>query len=128
MLRAVRAHVPLATALASSVVLGLAFAAPAVALPVARFKVDRPTPRVNRVVTFDATASLCDVPPCSYSWRWYRPTTPTDFDRLGTTMGVGPIIQFAWTTTGPKNVVLTVTAANSTHGRGSATKQIVVRP
>lgn len=82
---------------------------------------------VGSAHTYDASASLCDVPPCTYTWRWYRPTTMTSYDRLGTPMGTGPVITFAFSSAGVKNVVLVVVDSGSTHGRASVTRGVVVK-
>lgn len=119
---------PAALVCSGAAALTLALAGPAQALPVASFTVSTLVPKVGQPVTFNGAASTCTVAPCSYSWRWYRPTTATDYDRLGTSMGYGVKITYAFARTGPKRVVLTVTAGNSTHGSGSLSRTVWVKP
>lgn len=100
--------------------------AAASAAPTADFAYD-PQQVVGTTHTYDASASVCDVPPCTYAWRWYRPTTMTSYDRLGTPMGTGPVITYAFSSAGVKNVVLVVVNSGSTHGRASVTRGVEVK-
>lgn len=97
--------------------------AAAYAPPVASFTVDAATQTVGSTHTYDASASVCGLDPCRYQWRWYR-TTGTD--RLGTTMGEGPVLNYAFTGTGKKLVVLKVTQPNGTNNFSTDQKYVTV--
>ncbi len=117
---------PLSILAASVVAVGVNIFSPAVAdptlpTPTAPITVDIALPMVDQQVTFTATVA-CNLPPCRYQWRWYR----IPFDRLGSTMGEGEVMQYAFDTPGIKLVVLKVTDSGSTHPHVILTEAIIV--
>jgi hypothetical protein len=84
-------------------------------------------PAVGQAVTFTATA-VCDIPPCRYQWRWYRPGSGgrPSTDRLGTTMGEGSSLTVRFDTAGTKNVLLKVSNSSGTNGFGQLNKYVIV--
>ena len=95
---------------------------PAAAVPTVAFSVSSVGLSVGTPATYSADV-VCDEPPCRYQWRWYR---VLGNDRLGTTMGEGPELTFAFSTPGLKRVVLKVTNATRTHGFAVASQVLRV--
>jgi hypothetical protein len=102
----------------------LAVTAPAAAVPTVAFSVSSVGLTVGVPATYAADV-VCDVEPCRYQWRWYR---VIGNDRLGTTMGEGLELRYAFDTPGLKNVVLRVTNATRTHGFAAASQVLEVMP
>jgi hypothetical protein len=59
--------------------------------------------QTGNTVTLDATASPCHNGGCDFSWRLYR----ADGNRLGTTMGFGPVVTYTLPAAGVYQIVLT---------------------
>jgi hypothetical protein len=83
-------------------------AEPIATVPVITNPGGRPTPsftvvQTGNTVTLDARASLCDKGGCDFSWRLYR----ADGNRLGATMGFGPVVTYTLPAAGVYQVVLT---------------------
>ena len=95
---------------------------PAAAVPTVAFSVSSVGLSVGTPATYSADV-VCDEPPCRYQWRWYR---VLGNDRLGTTMGEGPELTYAFSTPGLKRVVLKVTNATRTHGFAVASQVLRV--
>ena len=112
----------LLAALAIFIGASLAVAAPAAAVPTVAFSVSSVGLTVGVPATYTADV-FCDEEPCRYQWRWYR---VLGNDRLGTTMGEGPELTYAFSTPGLKNVVLKVTNATRTHGFAVASQVLRV--
>ena len=55
-----------------TVALTLALASTSAATPIARFNFTPLHPQVGTLVRFNGSASVCDIPPCSYAWRAYQ--------------------------------------------------------
>src|SRR6476469_3528347 len=109
---------------ATAVVAGtavLATAGPAVALPTASFTASSTSPAVGETVTFTFTGS-CDVAPCRIQSRWFN----NGGSHLGTVIGEGEQITYAFETPGTYSVVSKITNATSTHGSDSASMGLVV--
>jgi hypothetical protein len=92
----------------------LMFATPASAMPVA-FTVSNTYPVIGEVVTLDASATVCDVPPCRYRWWWSRRTSSGSII-LGAQIGEGVVVTYAWNTPGIKYITL---AVSNSQVRGS---------
>ena len=125
-MRAFRTPLRSAAMTALALVLGLtavvSTAGSARALPTADFTFSPSGPVPGETVTFDFTGS-CDLPPCSIEWRWFR-----DGDtRLGTTMGAGDHLDYAFIRPGAYRVVAKITNSGSTHGSATATRVLVVQ-
>jgi hypothetical protein len=95
---------------------------PAAAVPTVAFSVSSVGLSVGTPASYSADV-VCDEPPCRYQWRWYR---VLGNDRLGTTMGEGPELTYAFSTPGLKRVVLKVTNATRTHGFAAASQVLRV--
>lgn len=91
------------------------------ALPTAEFAISAATPAPGAPVTFTFTGT-CDVPPCSVVWTWFQ----DGGRRLGTRMGVGDQITYAFPRSGLYAVVARVTNSTPTHGSSKATHDLVV--
>ncbi|GAB4008572.1 PKD domain-containing protein [Nocardioides ultimimeridianus] len=91
------------------------------ALPTADFTISATTPAPGAPVTFTFTGT-CDQPPCSVVWTWFQ----DGGSHLGTRMGFGDEITYAFPRSGLYAVVARITNANSTHGSASATHDLVV--
>jgi hypothetical protein len=86
------------------------------------FTASTATPAVGEVVTLTASDQIvCDYPPCRYQWRWFRTTS---YDRLGTTVGEGTTVRYAFTSPGTRIVVLKVTNSNGTNGYQTASHYV----
>jgi hypothetical protein len=94
---------------ASAALLLAAGASSAAARPVPSFTA---TPGLNQTVAFDATASVCNIAPCGYNWKYYGPTT----NRLGVQMGNVANISYRFPAIGFYSVVLTVSERCSPKG------------
>jgi hypothetical protein len=92
------------------------------AAPTAEFTFTPPAPTVGQPVTFTFSGT-CDLDPCTVDWRWFR----TGGSSLGTSMGRGEVITYAFPTIGTYSVVAQITNAGSTHGSATATHAVVVR-
>ena len=92
------------------------------AAPTSEFTFSPQTPSVGQPVTFRFTGT-CDIPPCSVDWTWFKPGGSS----LGTNMGEGEVITYAFPAVGTYSVVADITNAGSTHGSARATHAVVVR-
>jgi hypothetical protein len=110
-----------------TVALTLALASTSAAKPIARFNFTPLQPRVGTLVRFNGSASVCDIPPCSYAWRAYQARSDgTFFPRLGINFAFRRIATYTFTQPGLWLVTLSVT--NSGPGRagpGSARESSV---
>ena len=59
--------------------------------------------QTGNTVTLDASASPCHNGGCDFSWRLYR----ADGNRLGATMGFGPVVTYTLPAPGVYQIVLT---------------------
>jgi hypothetical protein len=59
--------------------------------------------QTGNTLTLDASASPCHNGGCDFSWRLYR----SDGNRLGTTMGFGPLLTYTLPAAGTYQIVLT---------------------
>jgi hypothetical protein len=115
------------TKLATALIVAAAISAPgsAFALPTAQITDPPLVPvQVGDVITFDASASICDFPPCRYIWTWYYPSGIT-----GGQMGQGEIIDFAFPAEAAGRlvaVVVKVVDNTFTHGFGTSTVRVSV--
>src|SRR5690242_11506461 len=122
MKRASRRLPGLAATLCLLIAASMITATPAAALPISDFTVSSSNLLVGESATFTFTGS-CDVPPCRITWRYF-----TDGGaHLGTSMGEGPEITFAFGRSGNYAVVAKITNATSTHGSASETHGVQVR-
>ena len=125
-MHAFRAPMRSATTVALALLLGVALVVSTVgtarALPTADFTFAPSGPVPGEAVTFTFTGS-CDVPPCAVEWRWFRDGGP----RLGTSMGAGDEITYAFSRSGAYRVVAKITNAGSTHGSATATHAVSVQ-
>jgi hypothetical protein len=108
-------------ALVLSLAMVVAFAGTASALPTSDFTFDVTNPTVGQPVTFTFTGT-CDVEPCRIQWRWFTNT------RLGTTMGEGSVLTYAFDAVDSYSVVAKITNATPTHGSVSMTHALTVVP
>lgn len=92
------------------------------ATPTSEFTFSPQVATVGQPVTFTFRGT-CDLPPCTVDWRWFR----TGSSSLGTSMGSGPVITYAFPGIGNYSVVADITNAGSTHGSARATHVIEVR-
>lgn len=95
----------------------------ALALPTATFTVSSSQQTQGVAYHYDSAGSVCDIPPCSYAWRYYRTSSP---DRLGTTLGSGPVGDFKIYDAGRFTVTLKVTNSGSTHGYSTYSRVVTV--
>jgi hypothetical protein len=92
------------------------------AAPTAGFTFSPAAPSVSQPVTFRFSGT-CDIDPCAVDWRWFQPGGSS----LGTAMGSGLVLTYAFPAVGTYNVVARITNAGSTHGSATATHAVVVR-
>ncbi|HVH95129.1 MAG TPA: hypothetical protein VM688_09440 [Nocardioidaceae bacterium] len=92
------------------------------AAPTAEFSFTPAAPTVHQPVTFRFSGT-CDLDPCTVKWRWFQ----TGGSSLGTSMGQGEVLTYAFPTAGTYSVVARITNAGSTHGSATATHAVVVR-
>jgi hypothetical protein len=104
-----------------SALLIFASAGSASAAPTADFTASTARPAAGQPVTFTFTGT-CDVPPCRIQWRWFR----SGGSSLGTSMGEGSVITYAFTQAAVYSVVARITNSTSTHGHASATHGVIV--
>ena len=88
--------------------IALAPAEPATPVPVVTGHGGVATPsftvsQTGNTVTLDASASPCHNGGCDFSWRLYR----ADGNRLGATMGFGPVVTYTLPAPGVYQIVLT---------------------
>ncbi len=125
-MHAFRAPMRSVTIAALALLLGVALAVSTVgtarALPTSDFTFAPDGPVPGEAVTFVFTGT-CDVPPCAVGWRWFRDGGP----RLGTSMGAGDEITYAFSRSGDYRVVAKITNAGSTHGSATATRTVSVQ-
>ncbi len=100
----------------------VATASGARAVPTADFSFGPDAPAVAEPVHF-TFSGVCDVAPCRIQWRWFRDGGSS----LGTAMGEGEELDYAFAASGDYAVVAKVTNATSTHGSASTTRTVVVR-
>jgi hypothetical protein len=63
------------------------------------------TPGLNQTFTFDASATVCNIAPCGYGWKYYGATT----NRLGNQIASSdPVMSYRFPAIGFYSVVLTV--------------------
>ena len=91
------------------------------AAPTAAFTYGPTAPAVREPVTFRFTGT-CDVEPCSIEWRWFQASGST----LGTTMGRGDVLTYAFPRAGSYTVRAKITNATSTHGSDFTSQSIDV--
>ncbi|HJQ04499.1 MAG TPA: hypothetical protein VJ872_03600 [Nocardioides sp.] len=91
------------------------------ALPTADFTISAPTAAPGAPVTFRFTGT-CDLPPCSVVWTWFQ----DGGSHLGTRMGVGEQISYAFPRSGLYAVVARITNSTPTHGSAKATHDLLV--
>ena len=91
------------------------------AAPTASFTFAPTAPVVAQPVTFTFTGA-CDATPCRITWRWFTDGGSS----LGTTMGEGEVISYAFSAVGTYSVVAKITNATSTHGSATATQAVAV--
>lgn len=91
------------------------------AAPTAEFTFSPPAPAVRQPVTFTFQGT-CDVPPCTIEWRWFQ----TGGSSLGTSMGRGEVISYAFPRAGIYTVRAKITNASSTHGSAFASHSLQV--
>jgi hypothetical protein len=96
--------------------------ASASATPTAEFSFSPAAPTVGQPVTFKFSGT-CDLDPCTIDWRWFQ----TGGSSLGTSMGEGELLTYAFPAVGTYSVVAKITNAGSTHGSATATHAVVVR-
>ncbi len=72
-------------------------------------------------VTFTFGGS-CDEPPCRIQWRWFGDGGSS----LGTSMGEGDQVVYAFTDAGSFRVVAEITNSHSTHASAISTQVVVV--
>src|SRR3954454_10130636 len=65
------------------------------AVPTSEFTIDNAAPQAGEPVAFTFTGA-CDLPPCRIQWRWFQ----TGGSHLGTTMGEGPQLAYAFPRSG----------------------------
>jgi hypothetical protein len=82
---------------------------PAVATTTAGFSYSPGSPVTGSPVTFDAAASACGAPPCSYAWS--DDGSPTRPPRVLYPLGTGQTMHFTFQGAGTKYVRLVVTDA-----------------
>jgi hypothetical protein len=109
------------TALFLALAMVFAFAARASALPKAEFTFDVAAPVVGQPVTFTFTGA-CDVAPCRIRWTWFT----TGGSALGTLMGEGPALTYAFPAVETYSVVAHITNSTPTHGSASMTHAVAV--
>jgi len=103
-------------------VLLLAWSGAASAVPTAEFAFGPTTPEVAQPVTF-AFNGTCDVPPCRIQWRWFK----AGGSSLGTFMGEGPVLAYAFPAVGAYFVVAKMTNSTRTHAFATVTHVVSVR-
>ncbi len=91
------------------------------AQPTASFSFSPPSPTTAEPVAFTFTGS-CDAPPCRIQWRWYE----SGGSSLGTSMGEGDQIVYAFAAAGSYAVVVRITNSLPTHGSATDTQSILV--
>src|SRR6478735_848181 len=116
-------HVKGFTAILFASALAFSFAGTASALPVSDFTTSSTAVTVNEPVTLTFTGS-CDLEPCRIAWRWFQ----VGGSSLGSTIGEGPEVVYAFGSAGVYFVVAKITNAGSTHGSSSSTQVITVDP
>src|SRR6476619_3131318 len=114
-------HVKGFTAVLFASALAFSFAGTASALPVSEFTTSSTAVAVGEPVTLTFTGS-CDLEPCRIQWRWFV----VGGSSLGSTIGEGPEVIYAFSSAGDYFVVAKITNAGSTHGSSSSTQVITV--
>ena len=94
---------------ASAALLLAAGASSATARPVPSFTA---TAGLDQTVALDASASVCNIPPCGYTWKYFGPKT----NRLGVQMGNLAKISYRFPSIGFYTVTLTVSERCSPAG------------
>jgi hypothetical protein len=117
----VKALGALALTLLISLVTLFSTAGIASAAPTAEFTFSPTAPAVREPVTFTFDGT-CDVPPCSVEWRWFQDGGSS----LGTSMGRGDVLSYAFPRAGIYAVRAKITNATSTHGSATATHSLMV--
>ena len=74
------------------------------AAPTAEFTFSPPAPTVHQPVTFTFSGT-CDLDPCTVNWRWFQPGGSA----LGTSMGQGEVLTYAFPAVGTYSVVAKIT-------------------
>jgi peptidoglycan hydrolase-like protein with peptidoglycan-binding domain len=110
-------------ALVFSVAMVVGFADRASAAPTSEFTYDVMVPAVAEPVTF-TFAGTCDVAPCRIQWTLFT----TGGSHLGTAMGEGLVLTYAFPAAGTYSIVASITNATSTHGSASMTHTLTVVP
>lgn len=109
-------------ALCMSLAMTFFSASSASAAPTAEFTYDPTAPAVAQPVRFTFTGT-CDVAPCRIQWRWFR----TGGSSLGTSMGEGPVVTYAFSDVGTYFVVAKITNASKAHSVATVTHALPVR-
>jgi hypothetical protein len=92
------------------------------AAPTASFRVSTTNPTVHQPVTFTFEGT-CDVPPCTIDWRSFADSGGSS---LGTFMGRGEVLTYAFPAADGYRVTAKITNATSTHGSAVATQSLTV--
>jgi len=118
----VRTTTGIAIFLLVTLALSVTSAGGASAEPTASYTFSPTAPTVHEPVTFTSTGE-CDVPPCRTQWRYFQPGGSS----LGTSMGEGEVLTYAFPEAGAYQVVMKITNATSTHGSASASQGVRVQ-
>jgi hypothetical protein len=118
----VRAVLASALALLVSVLTLFASAGVSSAAPTAEFTFSPQAPTVGQPVTFTFRGT-CDVEPCAVEWTYFR----SGGSSLGTHMGRGEVLTYAFPAVGTYNVVAEITNGGSTDGLDRAAHPVVVK-
>ena len=92
------------------------------AAPTAAFRVSTTNPTVRQPVTFTFEGT-CDVPPCTIDWRSFADSGGSS---LGTFMGRGEVLTYAFPAADGYRVTAKITNSTSTHGSAVATQSLTV--
>jgi hypothetical protein len=92
------------------------------AAPTSAFRVSTTNPTVRQPVTFTFEGT-CDVPPCTIDWRYFPDSGGSS---LGTFMGRGEVLTFAFPAADGYRVTAKITNNTSTHGSAVATQSLTV--
>ena len=79
------------------------------------------TPVAGEPVTFTFTGT-CDAPPCRIQWRWFGDGASS----LGTTIGEGEVVDYAFGDPGSYQVVAKISLGNGTNTNATSTQVVVV--
>jgi hypothetical protein len=120
-MKRLNAPAKVALALFVSAAMMLTAAQSAYAAPTSDFTFSPTAPAVSQPVTFTFTGS-CDLEPCRIQWRWFTP----DGNRLGTSMGEGPVLSYAFSRVAVYSVVAKITNSSRLPDSASMTHTVAV--